>query len=342
MRKISMSLRATSSSTGLSDLIQQLPTLPEFLQYTAAVHTHAVSLLLPRTHPFPELGNRVKTSFYLDCSNQMPRSGPPSKTVFGPDGTEREQDDSKLFDVQCIKAQTQWKTRILEQDMLRDDGTCPLLRYIYLKTEKKWFKCCAPNEYALAKTPTLDFAAPLSALPSKTLASMTNGLRMVAAVQMNIVSKIFKTLGASMKVATSPLAALGLLMTSANGAAIAMKAAVFGKTRAQAERLAEYERLNKLTCKQVDLVNGVGVKNGNVYLDSDTEICFQTGEAGWDESQGQYRMKAPTECIQLGGKGGASNVYEVRDPKTHLTSVRGNINAYGYGPRKRKFEAVFL
>jgi len=283
---------------------------------------------------------RPRTSFYLNCAApDAPRTNV-SITKFT---TDREPDNRALFDPKCIAAENQWKSRVLEQDTLQPDEVCPLLRYIFLKTERKWFKCCAPAAYALAETPTLDLSAGTwMEVGQGALSKMKNSLNMVAAVQMNLIGKIFSAIGAGVKMAANPLAMIPVFVRGITGYYHAMKQDIFGKSALEMELLKDYMRVNKLTCKKVELVQGVGVNIGNLYLDGDGEVCFETAPAGFDAATGKYRLRAATECINLGANGEIANVFEIVDEKTGLARVDGNINAFGYGPRKRKYEAIFL
>ena len=63
-----------------------------------------------------------RSSFYIDCSSSDPAD----------------------LSANCVRAKTQFQLRNIERRFLAPDEECPLLRYVFMKNERRWFKCCGP------------------------------------------------------------------------------------------------------------------------------------------------------------------------------------------------------
>lgn len=61
-----------------------------------------------------------------------------------------------------------------------------------------------------------------------------------------------------------------------------------------------------------------------------------------DSKTGKYRIIGQRECIHVGGPNVAANVAEGKARDRDVDMLIGDMNTFGYGPKKRRYEIAFL
>lgn len=275
------------------------------------------------------------TSFYLDCGQAR---------IEATSGN-------------CVRAQMQWRNRAVSNDYPAPDQMCPMLRYVYLKKERLWFKCCGPEEYEM-KMKMEKFEVDWTERYSRLVGDFqqASGLWIIKAMMKiqnqfkdmvrNITGMLFTPGAAVFGGVKGIMQFQRQFLSEIKQMGATVSDSALGAFKSQRERLEYLERVNLLTCKMIKPVAGA-LENGNVYLDGKVDICFETGSPGYDPAKAEYTWVAPHECIHLAGKNTPSPVYRAKISNWGFTGlstvvVQGQMNAFDWGPKKRKYEVVFL
>lgn len=115
-----------------------------------------------------------------------------------------------------------------------------------------------------------------------------DGVMTLMLAQMGVVFKVFGGFmsltgaagGGAMSMVTNPMGQLKGLYLSGKRFALEMKSSIWSDVPRQKIRLRRLKDINRLSCRPIQVVQGVSAKNGNLYLDSQGEVCFEVAPAG--------------------------------------------------------------